>query len=265
MVGISDKGASGPKIVIFDLETLPNLPEALKVWPQLSNYPGLTLRATITSIICAGWKLYDKKGINCINAWDFPAWKKDVNNDYHVVKAIHDVLHDADAVVTHNGKRFDWKFLQTRIMKHGMKPLSNINHIDTKELASRNLFSFNNKLGTLGEWLVNDKKLDNGGWELWVDVHNREEKAMKLMERYCKQDVLLLEKIFRELRPFAKNIPNHNLWVDEDGRVCPSCGGGNLKSHGWRYTSTTKYRRFMCYGCGSVSRGDTKEKNLRSS
>jgi len=44
---------------------------------------------------------------------------------------IYKVLSEADAVVTHNGKRFDWKFLQTRLIKHKLKPMSKTPHIDT--------------------------------------------------------------------------------------------------------------------------------------
>lgn len=253
---------SKPKIILFDLETLPNLTEALKVWPQLSNYPGLTLKATITTIICAGWKVYGKGRTECINAWDFPNWKKNVNDDEQVVKAIAKVLADADAVVTHNGKRFDWKFLQTRLMAHGLDPLYKMPHIDTKQLSSSNLFAFNNRLGTVGELLADDKKLDNGGWELWVDVWHRKPSAMRLMERYCKQDVKLLEKVFTRLRPFAGNIPNFNLWKVDP--VCPSCGSKNLTDKGYRYTKITTYKRFQCKDCGSYGRTDTKGKNPRS-
>jgi len=233
--------------------------EAMKVWPQLSNYPGLTLKATITSIICAGWKVLGEKKTHCINAWDFSRWKSNINDDYTVCKEIYKVLSTADAVVTHNGKKFDWKFLQTRLMYHKFKPLYKIHHIDTCEVAKRNLYSFNNRLGYLGEWMVGDKKLENGGWNLWVDVSEKKKKAMKLMTDYCKQDVDLLEKIFVELTPLVNNIPNHNLyrteeqWM-EDAKLCPRCGSENMKFNGWRTTSTMKYQRLLCNDCGGSSR-----------
>lgn len=256
-----------PKIIIFDLETLPNLPEVLKVWPQLSNYPGLTLKATINSILCVGWKRYGEKRTYCINAWDFKRWNKDVNDDYEVVKKIREILDDADAVVTQNGKRFDWKFLQTRIMHHGLKPLHKIRHIDTKVVAKSNLFAFNNRLGTLGKLLVDDDKLENGGWDLWVKSHGKDKKALKLMEKYCKQDVKLTEAVFEVLKPLVGNIPNHNLYAMPhlSGKLCcPRCGSTRLKSHGWRYTATTRYKRLRCKDCGGVARTDKKEQLPRA-
>lgn len=243
---------------------MPDFEQVLKIWPSLGDYPGKTLRATITTIICAGYKYLDEKQTHCLNVWDFPRCK--INDDKRLVKALYEVLSKADAIITHNGKRFDWKFLQTRLLYHGLPPLRNIPHIDTKELASRNLFSYNNRLGYLGEWLVDDKKLENGGWDLWVKVFNGDKKARKKMTDYCKQDVNLLEKIYKPLRPFATNIPNYNFWnKDEDKpRVCPSCGSTKLKSHGWRYTKTTAYRRLRCQKCHSFSRLDARGHKPRS-
>lgn len=249
-----------PRIVFFDLETLPNLHEALKVWPQLSAYPGLTLKATITSVICAGYKIYGEKKVHCINAWDNKTrWRKDVNDDSYVVKELYKILKSADVVVTHNGKRFDWKFLQTRLVAHGLKPLGKIHHVDTKQLAKQHLFAFNNRLGTIGQLLANDKKLENGGWELWVDVYYRKKSAMTLMERYCKQDVALLEKCFVALRPFINNLPPQNVLSNTVEKICPVCGSHKLVSNGWRTTKTKRYRRYQCQDCGTWSRTDHKD------
>lgn len=256
------------RIILFDLETLPNLPEALKVWPQLSQFPNKTLKATVSTIICAGWKVYGENKTHCINAWDFPKrWKKNVNDDLEVVKTIREVLVSADAVVTHNGRRFDWKFLQTRIAYHGLEPLPKIDHVDTKQLASSNLFSFNNRLGYLGEQFVGDTKLNHEGWDLWVKVHGDDEAAKKKMEKYCKQDVVLLEKIFKKLKPFATNIPNHNfvsLQYSGGKPVCPSCGSTRLVSNGYRYTKTRNYKRYQCKDCLTWSRTDASDKNPRT-
>lgn len=256
-----------PKIILFDLETMPNLKEAMKVWPGLGNYPGLTLKATINTIICAGWKKLGDRSAKCINAWDFPEWKKDINADKKVCQAIYDVLKDADAVVTQNGKRFDWKFLQTRLIKHGIGPLPKIPHIDTKDEMKRNLYLFNNKLSTAGKFLVDEDKLENGGWDLWVRVSERDKKAQRLMTRYCKQDVNLLEKIFVELRKFSNSIPNYNNFnISYAGgkMACPKCGSTAVKRNGFRYTTTRRYQRYQCNSCHGYFRTDAKDESPRN-
>ena len=253
---------SKPRIILFDLETLPNLNEALKVWPQLSNYPGLTLRATITSIICGGWKVLGEKKTHCINAWDFARWDRDVNDDFSIVCAIYKILYKADAVITHNGKRFDWKFLQTRLIKHGLEPLSKIHHIDTCQVAKQNLFCFNNRLNTIGSVTNSGEKMTHEGWDLWVKVHGKDPMAMLTMSTYCKQDVDLLEAVYLKLRPLISGIPNYNLFTDS--KVCPNCGSRRLQANGFRITKTVKYKRLRCGDCGTTSRTDTKELNPRT-
>ena len=243
-----------PRIIIFDIETLPNLKEVMRVFPSLSDYWGQTLKASINSIICFGYKVVDEdKKAKCVNAWDFPSWNKDVNDDYEIVKALRKILNEADAVVTHNGKRFDFKFIQSRLLYHNLPLLHDIKHIDTCTLAKKNLFLFNNKLNTLGKFILDEGKLENGGWDLWCRVMERDPKAMKLMSDYCKQDVNLLEKVFLRVRPFAKNIPNHNLFLSsEDGsNLCNSCGSVNLQKNGIRTTLSSISQRYRCLDCGS--------------
>ncbi len=245
-----------PRVICFDLETLPDMAEAMKVWTGLGNYPGLTLKASISSIICFGFKVFGKcHPVQCVNAWDFPKrWNKNINDDYMVVKAAYDILRTADLVVTHNGKRFDWKHLQTRLLKHGFPPLPNIAHVDTCAIAKSKLYMFNNRLNTLGDFIVNEKKMEHEGWELWVKVSKREPKAQKKMTAYCKQDVLLLEKIFRKLRAHSKAIPNYNLFTISKTNICPNCGSTRLRSLGFQYNKTNVYRRFICTDCGTSSR-----------
>lgn len=233
----------------------------MDVWTGLGNYPGLTLKASISSIICFGYKIFGKEHpAECVNAWDFPKrWKKNVNDDYEVVKAAYKVLKTADCIVTHNGKRFDQKHLNTRLARHGFPPLPPMPHVDTKAIASSKLYLFNNKLDTLGEFLVGERKLEHEGWGLWKKVRQRDKAACKTMEAYCKQDVLLLEKVFRKLRPFANNLPNHNLFSIGDRKLCPNCGSTRLRSLGWRTTKTQSYRRYQCLDCGSPSRTDVSD------
>lgn len=247
-----------PRIVLFDLEVLADVDEAMKVFFQLGNYPGLTLKAQINSVICFGYKILGEKEVKCISAWDFKRpWAKDVNDDFAIVKAAYEILKDADAVITHNGRRFDWKFLQTRLMINDLPPLRKIPHIDTCALAKQHLYLFNNKLNTLGK-LVDDKKLENGGQELWTNVRARKKSSLALMTKYCKQDVNLLEKVFRKLRPFITNLPNHNMF-SKGQHVCPGCGSKYIKKHGTGVTGMTVYQRYYCNDCGLNSRGSIKD------
>lgn len=250
---------SSPKIVLFDLETLPNLPEALKIWPSLSDFPFNTGKASVTTIICAGWKLLGQRQVNCINAWDFSTWKKDVNDDRLLCEKIYEVLKDADCVVTHNGKRFDWKFLQSRLRKHKLPPLPKIHHVDTCVEAKRNFLLVNNRLNTVARFLTDQEKMDHEGWDLWVKVHGRDPEAMKRMSLYCMQDVIALEAVFEELRPVITSLPNYNLFSPLKAKSCPNCGSSRLESRGYRHTKTARFHRYVCKDCYTWSSTDKKD------
>ncbi len=250
-----------PRIIFFDLEVLADMKEVRKVFFSIGNYPGLTLKATINSIICAGYKIYGEDKTHCISAWDFAdKWRKNVNDDTEVVKALYEVLKSADAVVTHNGKRFDWKFLQTRLLKHGLPPLGKIKHIDTCAVAKRHLMAFNNKLETLSGFLTDETKMESGGAALWCAVAERDVKAQKKMAEYCKQDVRALEAVFKKLKPFISEMPNYNLFDPGLKNICPNCGSTRLNSEGTRTTSTRTYRRYICRDCNTWSRTDVNDK-----
>lgn len=198
-------------------------------------------------------------GAQCICAWDFPAWEADVNDDRAVCEALSAVLLGADCVVTHNGKRFDWKFLQTRLRFHGLPPLPALHHVDTCAEAKREMFVFNNRLQTLSRFLTDMEKREHEGWDMWVKVHGRDAAACTEMSLYCKQDVLALEAVFNAMRPLIRGIPNHNLFSPMKEKACPHCGSSRIKSEGKRYTKTRAYRRYICADCNAWSHTDLKD------
>lgn len=252
-----------PKVVVFDIEILRDINKVDDIWFSVGNYPGLTLKASINSIINFGYKILDDKEAHVISAWDFPdAWQENVNDDSGLCLLIYDILHDADAVITHNGKNFDWKFIQTRLMVNGLPPLPKIPHIDTKVLAKSNLFMFNNKLDTISKFLTSERKMESGGQNLWTLVRKRNKDACAKMAKYCKQDVETTEAVFNKLKPFATNLPNRNLF-DQDGHSCPSCGSKDVQKYGKTYTKTAEYQRYKCNSCHSISKSPLTKVFLR--
>lgn len=255
-----------PKIVFFDLETLPNLKEILKVFPSLGQWPGRTLKASINSIICFGFKELGKDHpVKVINAWDFENWTQDVNDDGPLVRAAYEILSEADAVVTYNGIKFDWPFFQTRLIKNGLAPLNKqIKHIDVCRVIKRNLFLYSNSLKDTGPFFTTDKeKMEHEGWSLWVKTHWKDPEAMKTMSEYCSVDVLVLEELFNKVRPFINDLPNYNLFHREKEHVCPKCASTRLHPRGYYLTKTRRYKRYVCEDCNSWSRTDARDEAMR--
>jgi transcription elongation factor Elf1 len=71
------------------------------------------------------------------------------------------------------------------------------------------------------------------------------------MVTYCKNDVVLLESVYKKLNPYV--ITKHHKGVFEGGEPhhCPSCGGEHVISNGIRIGATgLKKRRLHCQDCG---------------
>jgi hypothetical protein len=241
------------KIILYDLETMPDMDAAMEVFPQLSQYPGLTLKAEINSIICFGYKEYGVgKTAKCKSVWDMPGWSGDINDDKELCQFIHDTLSNesVDAVVTFNGKRFDEKFVQTRLAIHGLDFLTKVKHYDLYQVVKQNFTFFRNNLKTAAKRLTSEFKMSHDGWDMWVKVRKLVGTAMVTMVQYCKQDVLVMEPMFKRLRPLIKGLPNHNF-IKPSGQktCCRACGSTLLKVHGYTYSQTTRKKRLLCKSC----------------
>ena len=248
-----------PKVVLWDLETLPNAQEVYKRLPSIGAWPGRTLKAELQTIMCFGYKVLDGES-QSINSWDYG----DVSDDSALVSMAYDILHDADEIVTHNGKSFDLRHLNTRLVHYGMPPLPKIQHVDTKQVAKSHLSLYSNSLDNVAQFFgVGEKIHWANKWNTWYKfAFNEDTKAdRELMDKYCKMDVDVLEQVYLKLRPFINSNVNRNQFTD--GKVCPTCGSDNIMKNGTRRTKTKTYQRYLCQSCGSTSRSDNKDENLR--
>lgn len=247
-----------PKIVLWDLEVLrDNNAITAEHWFGMSNWPGRTLKGEINSICTFGYKYLGEDKAQTINVWDFPNWTNNINDDSALVAVAYEILKDADGMVTHNGRSFDMKVFNTRLAKYGFSPLPRIPHVDTKVAAKFALSMYSNSLNSLAKFFDVETKMGTGS-QLWDRVAQRDELALRHMSDYCAQDVEVLEQVFNKLRPYIKDLPNYNLFSDDE-RVCPNCGSHHLQKHGIQVAKTQKYQRYQCQECGTISRTDVKD------
>lgn len=244
-----------PKIVFFDIETLMIPAETLRRIPSYGAYPGRGFNGTVSSILCFGYKIRGEKDVKILNNWDYKGFLKDPNNDAGICKDIYNILKDADGFVTQNGKSFDLKVINTRLAKYGIPALpKSIAHIDTKNVFKANFAAYDNKLNTIAETLGCETKLENGGWQLWMDMYENKESSKRLMAKYCKQDVNVTEQVFNKMLPLVKGLPNYNLFTTGSTRVCPNCGSSKVHIKDVRVLKSGSYQRYQCQTCATVSR-----------
>jgi len=167
---------------------------------------------------------------------------------------IHKLMDEADAIVHYNGTKFDIPTLSQEFLQIGLKPPSPAKQIDIL-LTVRKQFRFpSNKLDYVAQALGLGSKLEHKGMRLWRDCMDGKSDAWKIMEKYNKQDVLLLEKVYNRVLPWIKNHPNRAAYEGGE-HPCPSCGSGKYQARGYAVTTTMRYQRFQCRACGAWYRG----------
>lgn len=230
-----------PRVLFFDIETIPDLEAALKHWPRLDDWPSQAMKAQVNQVLMIGYKWGHEKKAKSFKAWE--------SSEVEILKQFSEVFESAHQIVSQNGKGFDLKFIQTRLAYYGLPFLDKkVIHVDTKQVSKANLFLLGNRLNDIAEMTRSDKKLENGGWKLWVDCYHKDPKALRLMDRYCKQDVLSLEQVYMKLRPLTASV-NMNHFAAE-GNCCPRCGSLSVVKKGHRFNAVTVVQRHLCNNCG---------------
>jgi predicted RNA-binding Zn-ribbon protein involved in translation (DUF1610 family) len=180
---------------------------------------------------------------------DYPLYKRDKENDRDLVKDFWRVLNDADIVVAHNGDAFDLKKGNTRFVQHGLRPPAPFKSIDTLKIARRYFKFDSNRLNDLGRSLRVGRKLPHTGKHLWFGCMAGHPHSWRIMKRYNARDVLLLERVYLKLRPWAGNHPDARLY-SESPVGCPTCGSAEVHRRGVTIKLARKYHRFQCKNCG---------------
>ena len=141
-------------------------------------------------IMCVGYKWQDSE-VEVITG-----------KERQIVKRIRNLLDEADIVIAHNADRFDIRKINTRIAYYGLKPPSKYKTVDTLKKV-RKLFGLNsNSLNDVGKYFGLGTKKGSYG-DLWQDCLKGNKKAWKKMVKYNKQDVLLLEKLYKKIEEWV--------------------------------------------------------------
>jgi hypothetical protein len=229
------------KILAWDIETSPALGYFWGLWDQNIGLNQLMERGEILSF-AARWIDAPKKDI-------YFASNRDGGHEAMIGLAW-DLIDEADALVSWNGRAFDTKNMNREFLLAGMTPPSPAKEIDLM-VATKKRFRFvSNKLENVAQELGLGGKVKHSGFGLWIRCMNDEPAAWAEMEKYNKQDVHLLVDLYRILLPWIDNHPNRNLF---DGDGCPACGSTRLQARGTRTTQLGSYQRYQCIDCGKWS------------
>jgi hypothetical protein len=179
----------------------------------------------------------------------------DERDGYEVMlDGIWNLLDEADAVVSWNGKGFDSKQIRRAFSMAGMVPPSPWKEIDLMLAVKSQMKFASNKLDHVAqEFGVGHKnKVD---MDLWLDCMGDNgpeamEAGWRKMKRYNKQDVNLLVDLYDLLLPWLPYHPNVAL-INGIPFACPTCGSTELQKRGFFYSNAGVFQRYRCNACGA--------------
>lgn len=238
------------RLLILDIETAPNIAYAWDTWKTtLGSH--LLIEQKYMMCFAAKWVGEDKVHFYSIHH----------HGAEKMVKALHKLLDEADAVIHYNGKRFDIPHVNREMLELGLLPPSPFKQIDLYEVIKK-VFEFTyNSLDFVLKKLGFDGKISTGGFDLWVQCMAGNKKAWAQMKEYNCGDVVKLEPLYFKLLPW---IPSHPSWGAHSGEdVCPNCGGSKLVREGYAYTAAGRFQRYHCGDCGRWSRGNKRVDGTR--
>lgn len=244
------------RILIYDIETSYIVGGTWDMW----NTNVATILAD-WQILCFAYKWLDEKKVHIVSADQFKDYKPGLFNvnDKPVVEKLHELFSEADVVVAHNGNSFDQKKVQARMMVHKLPPPLPYAQVDTKVAIKQVAAHTSNKLSELAKSLELAHKMDAGGIETWTGCMTGDKKAWAHMKRYNKQDVITLEELYLEIRPWMKTHPALNV-LESRPESCPKCGSSRMNA-GMKYraTNTNLYQYYRCMECSGMAKARIPE------
>ena len=246
---------SGPVVYTVDIETRPN---EVYSWGLFDQNISVNQIINPGGVMMFAAKQYGDKKIEAHCEWD---------GHSEMVARAWEIFDDADYIVSYNGANFDTKHLKAAWVQAGLTPPSPWREIDLLRTV-RKLNLPSRKLSYVTSALGLDHKTDPGGFETWVQILRGEgsvqTQARNRMVKYCKNDVMITEQLFERLRPWVDGL-NLPLYEGEENReACTRCNSTDLHRRGWAYTTTYRYRRYRCNGCGGWLRSKRSEKLLNT-
>jgi DNA polymerase elongation subunit (family B)/predicted RNA-binding Zn-ribbon protein involved in translation (DUF1610 family) len=234
------------KILLLDIETSPH---SVYAWGLFKQNISLSQVQETGRVLCSAYKWLGEREVHFVSEWQ-DGKEAMLSDMYHA-------LEESDAVVTYNGNRFDLPTLNKEFLEQGWGPPAPYKSIDLFRTMKSKFRFASNKLDHVAEQLGLGNKTEHYGFKMWLDVMAGDRKACSIMEKYNKQDVKLLEKVYHAVLPWVASHPNRSH--HSGSAVCPACGSSHLQQRGFSASATGRKARYQCQDCGKWSQAAKAE------
>jgi len=270
---VQPPATNGPSMLYYDIETSPQLAYQ---WGsgKYDTRPLKVVKPRYVLSVVYMWEGSDETHWVSLDQNpnfkpDYPHSKPRVGIDNWVTGELWNLFDVADITVAHNGKKFDTKRTNARLIVQGVSPYKPVEQIDTL-LEYRKLAAFpSNSLAELARELGLEGKYHHPGLDMWWGCMEGDPYFWNEMMIYNRQDVVTLRDTFKKIQPWTTPAINATAFEAlESGRPirCPKPGCTNpVKGIHARGPRTTKaglrYMRWQCLACGGYSQNRYAEKD----
>lgn len=242
----------GPTITTLDIETSPIEGFVWSIWQQNVGLNQIKRDWTVLSV---AWKVLGNRKV----WYEDVSQQEDVFDDRALMHIIWTILDESDIIIAQNGKKFDVKKINARLLEYGFPPPRPYKIIDTMLAAKATAAFTSNKLEWLSAKLTRfrkDRHVQFHGFDLWEACMRGIPAAWKAMKKYNLQDIPTCEAVYLELRPWIIGHPNVAMYYEDDKRRCPRCGSVHLTEQPAPvFTQSGEYVQYRCDDCGGFARG----------
>ena len=194
-----------PKVLYFDIETALMKVTTFTTGKQFINWKSVEQESFV---ICWGASWLDKSSIisNCVT----PSQAKK-QDDRACLKPLRDLMDEADYIVGHNMRAFDWKTVNARFLMHGWEAPHETKIVDTLLMSRRRFRVDSHALEAWSRKLGGKPKADMRR-EDWEACMRGDEKALKKMHRYCRGDIREGVYITKRFKQYYEQATGNQLF-----------------------------------------------------
>ena len=242
------------KRLFFDIEVSPNIGVFWEAGFKKNISPESIIKER--AIICICYKWEDDETVQSLH-WDGK------QSDKKMLQKFINVANQSDELIGHNGDKFDLAWIRTRCLYHRIDMFPKYVTIDTLKV-SRSKFKFNsNKLDYIAKYLNIGGKTHTE-FSMWTDILiNKDKEQLTRMIEYCKNDVEILEKVYKELRNHIEPKTHFGMIFGTSKMECPECGSDEYTMEGKIYhVGGSCKQRYKCKTCNKMySHNEKNHKN----
>lgn len=145
--------------------------------------------------------------VTTLRADDPAFWGRNRRDDSLLVAASRDLLETFDILCSWNGKRFDLRYLNGRLMLGNQRPLrGDIMHVDLLPISRHYLAWHSHRLDAVAKTLRLDVQKTDLDFDAIEAARDGETWAMDNIVEHCEHDVLVLRQVFNAYQRLLKVV-----------------------------------------------------------